>query len=189
MSAATRPPAIRPEQLGEPGTAVQRGCTRPSGCRLPSANNAAATTAPASPATVPRTASTPGAIGAATSRTRHARPGPRNGRTGVERPIQSQFGAHPRAVLGRGVLPEHEQDRVAHETEQRESDQAHDQHDCRRLRQPPETESEHQRSERFTERSQGPKQRGAQRLHRSRLSLRGCCAASRRSFRGCRAAA
>ncbi|CFN71416.1 Uncharacterised protein [Bordetella pertussis] len=60
-----------------------------------------------------------------------------------ERIVQPQVDAQLRALLRRGVLPDHAGDRIAHIAEHRKGDQCHGQHDQQRLKKSSRYESKH----------------------------------------------
>ena len=63
----------------------------------------------------------------------------------VERPVEAELGAQPRALLQRRVLPDHELHRVAGEIEQAERDERDHRHHQRGLQDAAEDEGEHVR--------------------------------------------
>ena len=74
----------------------------------------------------------------------------------VERPVEAELARDPLAILGRRVLAEHEDHRVADETKQRKGDEADGEHHQDRLSEPPQDERRHEPANIIANRGQSP---------------------------------
>ena len=141
--AATPQQRQRHEQLAHEAAAPRAPHTPPMGTPSASAMKAATSDSSSVPESARRSGARPWRPGAATGRTRPAPHSPGNARTAPRRACPAPVRRASRPPGRRGVLPEQDGHRVAHELKQHEGNEGHGDHDDHGLQEAAQYEGKH----------------------------------------------